>query len=147
MTAPVQFKKLAEGAHIPKRATSGAAGFDLCALCGDEPITVKPMQRMLIPTGLSMQLPSSEYVGLVFARSGLSLKQGLAMANGVGVIDSDYRGELCVPAINLSGEDIVIENGQRIAQLVIMPVCIPEVQEAAELCETTRGSGGFGSTG
>lgn len=141
----LKITKVRPNANLPARATEGAAGFDLRACCED--MVIAPMQRELIPTGVAIQLPDASYVALVFARSGLAIKQGLAMANGVGVIDSDYRGELMVPVVNLSQQDIHIANGERIAQMLIMPVCIPDMIELSGLDETQRGAGGFGSTG
>ena len=105
------------------------------------------MQRILVPTGLAIELPGVECVALVYARSGLSIKHGLCMANGVGVIDSDYRGELRVPMINLSTEAYTIQPGERIAQLCIAPVWQAAFVQAETLSETDRGAGGFGSTG
>lgn len=144
----LKIKKLRPDAPLPTRATEGAAGMDLRADVGEDGITLQPMQRMLIPTGIAVELPGKEMVALVFARSGLALKQGLTMANAVGVVDSDYRGEISVPVINLSTEVVHIARGQRIAQLVLTPVLIPErIEWAEELSETERGAGGFGSTG
>lgn len=143
----LKVKRLRPGAHLPVRATEGAAGADLRALCGPEGITLAPGARTLIPTGLAIELPGPEYVALLFARSGLALRQGLAMANGVGVVDSDYRGEVQVPAVNLSNEPIHIQSGERVAQLVVMPVAVPEMVEFDDLTGTGRGEGGFGSTG
>ena len=142
----LKFKKLHPEAQLPQRATEGAAGLDLFARC-DEPIVLQAAQRMLIPTGLSMELPGPQYVALIFARSGMALREGLAMANGVGVIDSDYRGELAMPVINQSNAPIRIENGQRIAQMLVMPVELPTPVLADDLSQTERGTGGFGSTG
>lgn len=139
-------KKLREDAVLPVRATEGSAGMDLHALV-DAPVTLAPGERSMIPTGLAIALPSSDYVALVFARSGLAIKKGITLSNCVGVIDSDYRGELKVGLINQSKEPYTIEKGERIAQLVIMPVCLPEIAEAEDLDETDRGAGGFGSTG
>lgn len=138
-------KKLREGATLPKRATVGSAGYDLCCLT-DEPIVVSPNERKLIPTGIAVEIPENT-VGLVYSRSGLSLKHGIHMANDVGVIDSDYRGELKVPIHNRSDVDYTISNGDRIAQLVITPIFTPETEEVDELSDTVRGEGGFGSTG
>ena len=143
----IKLQKLNPEAKMPARATQGAAGADLCACLPQGPMRFAPMQRALVPTGLSMELPGPGHVALVFARSGLALKQGLAMANGVGVVDSDYRGELCVPMVNLSQEDVEVQHGERVAQLVIMPVETPVFCEAEALSETGRGAGGFGSTG
>jgi len=134
----VKFQKLHEQAKIPQRSTEGSAGMDLCARI-DEPVTV--------PTGIAMGLPGPETVGLVFARSGLAVKHGLTLSNGVGVIDSDYTGEIKVGLVNLSDKAYTIEPGERIAQLVIMPVLLPQIELAEALEETARGAGGFGSTG
>ena len=110
MTPIVKYKKLDSRAVVPTYATPGAAAADLCAVL-DEPLTLAPMQRTLVPTGLAIELPGPECVALVYARSGLSIKHGLCMANGVGVIDSDYRGELRVPMVNLSNEPYTIQPG------------------------------------
>lgn len=142
----MKIKKLREGAHLPQRATEGSAGIDLCALC-EEDIVLAAGQRALVPTGLAIELPGAQYVALVFARSGLALREGLAMANGVGVVDSDYRGEVAVPVINQSDKEIHIANGQRIAQMLVMPVELPQLVLVDELSDTERGGGGFGSTG
>lgn len=141
----LKIKRMRPGAHLPGRATEGSAGVDLRACCED--ISLKPLERCLVPTGIAVELPGPGYVGLVFARSGLSLNEGLALANGVGVIDSDYRGEIQVPVVNLSNTLLHIINGKRIAQLVVMPVEVPEMIEFSTLNETLRGEGGFGSTG
>lgn len=143
----IKVKRLRSDAQLPGRATHGSAGIDLRACLQEEGLTLAPMERALIPTGIAVELPCSECVGLVFARSGLALRQGLAMANGVGVIDSDYRGEVGVPVINLSDARLHIANGERIAQLVVMPVVLPDMIELDALGETSRGAGGFGSTG
>ena len=110
-------------------------------------MTLAPMQRALVPTGLAIELPGPHAVALVYARSGLSIKHGLCMANGVGVVDSDYRGELKVPMINLGTEAYTIQPGERVAQLCIAPVYTAAFAQAAELGDTQRGAGGFGSTG
>ena len=136
------------GAEIPfpYYASAGAAAMDLHA-CIDEAVTLAPGGRAFLPTGIAIALPSPDYVALVFARSGLGIKHGIAPANCVGVIDSDYRGEICVGLCNLGTQPYEIQPGERIAQLVVMPVCPLPVQEAAELDQTQRGAGGFGSTG
>ena len=134
MTPIVKYKKLDARAVVPQYATPGAAAADL-------------MQRALVPTGLAIELPGPACVALVYARSGLSIKHGLCMANGVGVIDSDYRGELRVPMVNLSGEPYTIQPGERVAQLCIAPVWQAAFTPAEELTDTARGAGGFGSTG
>lgn len=143
---PLKIKKLRENAKIPVRATPGSAGMDLCA-CIDSPLTLGGGEKALIPTGIAIALPSPELGAFVFARSGLAIKHGIGLLNGVGVIDSDYRGEVCVGVINQLSEPYTIEPGERIAQLVIMPVSLIPPVEAGELDETERGAGGFGSTG
>lgn len=142
----LKFKRLKSGAKTPFRATDGAAAADLFALC-DEDIIIKSGERALVPTGIAIELPSSEYVALIFARSGLAIKHGLTLSNAVGVIDSDYRGEICVGLVNLSKTDYTVKNGERIAQLAVMPVVLFDMQEVDELSSTNRGDGGFGSTG
>ena len=130
----------------PFYATNGSAGMDLSA-CIDEPIVIKKGEIAFVPTGIAISLPSNEYVAYIYARSGLACKNGITLANGVGVIDSDYRGELKCAMINLGSEDFTINFGDRIAQLVIAPVCIAEINITDELDDTKRGAGGFGSTG
>ena len=142
----VNYKVLDRRAKVPAYATPGSAAADLCAVL-DEPLTLQPMQRELVPTGLAIELPGPQCVALVYARSGLSIKHGLCMANGVGVVDSDYRGELRVPMINLGTEAYTIQPGERVAQLCIAPVYTAAFAQAAELGDTQRGAGGFGSTG
>ncbi len=142
----LKIKKLDPRAVLPTRATPGSAGMDLYALL-DAPLTILPGQRAGVPTGIAIGLPSPETAGLVYARSGLATKHGLTLSNCVGVIDSDYTGELRVGMVNLSDEPYTIEPGERIAQLVIAPVLLPAVEEVAELEKTARGDGGFGSTG
>ena len=119
---------------------------DLCA-CIDEDVTIAAGARAIIPTGLAIALPSADFVALICARSGLASKFGITMANGVGVIDSDYRGELRVALLNSSDSDYTIHDGDRIAQLMVLPVVQPQLQFVEELDETERGCGGFGSTG
>ena len=130
----------------PHYATKGAAAMDLCA-CIDGPVTLEPGKRQVIPTGIAVALPSPEYAALLYARSGLAIKHGIALANGVGVIDSDYRGEIAVGLVNLSGEDYTVQPGDRIAQLMIAPVVRPDLRFTDVLDETERGAGGLGSTG
>ncbi len=132
--------------RLPFYATDGSAGMDLTA-CIDSPIELKPLERMLIPTGIAIKLPSSEYGAFIFARSGLATKKGITLSNCVGVVDSDYTGEIKVGIINLSQESYTLEPGERIAQMVIMPVCQVNFNVTDELEATERGSGGFGSTG
>ena len=141
----VAVKKLRPGAKMPTFGSREAAGADLYA-CLEEPVTIEPGKTVFLPTGLSMALPKG-YVGLVYARSGLACKQGLAPANKVGVIDSDYRGEFMIALHNHSTEPRVVEHGDRIAQLLVTPVIQPDYYEADTLDETSRGTGGFGSTG
>lgn len=138
--------KIGREIPLPQFATPGSAAMDLRA-CLDGPVTLQAGARTVIPTGLAMALPSADYVALVFARSGLGIKKGVCLSNGVGVIDSDYRGEIAVGLVNLSGEDYTIQPGDRIAQLMVVPVVQPTVTLADELDETDRGSGGLGSTG
>lgn len=139
-------KRLDPRAQIPERATSGSAGMDLRALL-DHPVTVPAGGRVIIPTGIAIGIPDSGLVGLVYARSGLAVKHGLALSNGVGVIDSDYTGEIRVGMVNLSDTEYTVQPGERIAQLVIAPVSPVRPLEVEELDETARGAGGFGSTG
>lgn len=140
------FKKLKPNAIIPKRATVGSAGLDLSA-CIDKPIEIKPKEIVKIPTGLSVEFVGDEKVALLmYARSSLATKHGLSMANCVGVVDMDYRGELIVPLLNLSAESYTISPNERIAQLVVTPILMPEIVEVSELSDTERGEGGFGST-
>jgi dUTP pyrophosphatase len=142
----LKIKKLRENAKIPFRATEGSAGMDLFA-CIDEPVTLAGGEKAVIPTGIAIALPSAELGAFIFARSGLAIKHGIGLLNSVGVIDSDYRGEICVGVINQLSEPYTINPGERIAQMVIMPVSLIPVTEVEELDETERGSGGFGSTG
>ena len=138
--------KLGNEIPFPTYATAGSAGMDLRA-CIDESVTVPAGERRMIPTGLAIALPGPEWVALLHARSGLAIKHGLAPANCVGVIDSDYRGEVVVGLLNSSGENYTVKPGERIAQLVIMPVTQAHISVVEELDETVRGEGGFGSTG
>ena len=139
-------KKLHENAVVPKRATPGSAGMDLCA-CIDAPVTIAPGSLAMIPTGIAIALPQAGCAAFLFARSGLGVKHGITLSNGVGVVDSDYRGEIKVGLCNVGGEPYTIEPGERIAQMVVMPVMLWATQEADSLPETQRGTGGFGSTG
>ena len=141
----VSVKKLRENAKLPTYGSAEAAGADLYA-CLDAPAEIQPGETVFIPTGLSMELPNG-YVGLIYARSGLACKQDLAPANKVGVIDSDYRGEFMIALHNHGREVRTIENGERIAQLVVTPVLMPRFVEAENLSDSLRGAGGFGSTG
>ncbi len=131
--------------EIPKYETKGSSGMDLRANL-DETIIIKPLDRVLVPTGIFLEIPEG-YEGQVRARSGLALKKGLSLPNGIGTIDSDYRGELKVILINLGKEDIVIENGDRIAQIVFIKYERAQVELVDELSSTDRSQGGFGHTG
>lgn len=139
-------KRLRDGAVLPMRATEGSAGHDLYALL-DEPVTVRPGGLVRIPTGIAVALPCPDYAAFVYARSGLAIKFGIAPSNCVGVIDSDYRGEVIVGLTNHSSEPYTIQTGERIAQMIIAPVVLPEIVECDTLDDTARGAGGFGSTG
>lgn len=138
-------KKLKPSAKLPVYGSAEAAGADLYA-CLDADIVVAPGESAFIPTGLAMEIPVG-YAGLIYARSGLACKQGLAPANKVGVIDSDYRGEFVVVLHNHGSEPRTVAHGDRIAQLVITPVLTPVFTEVDNLSDTTRAAGGFGSTG
>ena len=145
MNIDVKVKKLRPDAVLPAYETPGSAGCDLRA-CMDAPVSIAPGETVMIHTGLSMEIPAG-YVGLVFARSGLSTKKGLAPANKVGVIDSDYRGEWMVGLLNHSPEPRTVEPGERIAQAVFVPCVTAMFAETETLSDTARGEGGFGSTG
>ena len=145
-TKTVKYKVLDPRAKAPAYATQGAAAADLCAVL-DAPLTLEPGQRAMIPTGLAIELPDAGCVALLYARSGLAIKHGLTLPNCVGVIDSDYRGEVRVGLINLSSEPYTIAPGERIAQLCIAPVWQAAFVQADALGDTARGAGGFGSTG
>ena len=141
----VKVKKLRDNARLPVYGTAFSAGADLCA-CLDSPVTLEPGETRLISIGISMEIPEG-YAGLVFARSGLATKRSLAPANKVGVIDSDYRGEFFVPLHNHGAVPQTIEDGERIAQMILTPYLTAKFVEASELSDTVRGEGGFGSTG
>ena len=128
----------------PDYATEGASGMDICAFT-EEPIVLNPMERKLIPTGLFLEIPSG-YEGQLRARSGLAIKHGIGLVNGIGTIDSDYRGELKVAMINFGSEAFTINDGDRIAQLVIAEYIKAEILASDELSDTERGEGGFGHT-
>ncbi len=142
----IKVKRLCERARLPFRATQGSAGADLFA-CIDEDITIAPNERVLIPTGIAIELESAETGAFIFPRSSLSSKHGISLSNCVGVIDSDYRGEVKIPIINHSLESYTIHDGERIAQLVVLPVVLPLFIETEKLNDTQRADGGFGSTG
>lgn len=137
--------KLNSAVQTPVYQTSGASGMDLCAFL-PTPVCLKPLERRLIPTGLKIELPKG-YEAQVRPRSGMSIKHGITLINCIGTIDEDYRGELCVPVVNISNEEFTINNGDRIAQMVIASVVKADVEVVSEISDTVRGEGGFGSTG
>lgn len=141
----VNIKKLNPNATVPTYGSAYSAGADLYA-CIEEDIVIEPHKTVLIKTGLSIEIPEG-YAGLIYARSGLASKKGLAPANKVGVVDADYRGEVMVALHNHSETSAVVENGERVAQLVITPFLKAEFNIVDELSDTVRGAGGFGSTG
>lgn len=142
---PISVKRLKPYAILPTYGSDEAAGADLYA-CLENEITIAPGETAWVPTGLAMELPKG-YAGLVYARSGMACKRGLAPANKVGVIDSDYRGEITVVLHNHGKDSQTMNHGDRIAQLIITPVVTPGFREVTELSDTQRGIGGFGSTG
>jgi len=142
----IKIKKIRENAVLPTRGSAGAAGLDLYA-CVDEPVLIEPRGLYRIPTGVAIALPGPETVGLIFARSGLGVKHGVSLPNAVGVVDSDYRGELIVGIGNTGETSYLLSPGERFAQLVVMPVYQTELEETDVLGETERGAGAFGSTG
>jgi dUTP pyrophosphatase len=141
----IAVKKVRPNAILPTYGSAEAAGADIYA-CLDEPVTIGAGETAFIPTGIAMEVPKG-CAGLVYARSGLACKRGLAPANKVGVIDSDYRGEIAVVLHNHGQEAQTVAHGERIAQMVITPVLTPVYEEVEELTDTDRGAGGFGSTG
>ena len=142
---PICVKILKQGARIPTYGSVEAAGADLYA-CLEAPVTIAPGQTAFIPTGIALEVPRG-CAGLIYARSGMACKQGLAPANKVGVVDSDYRGEITVVLYNHGMEERTVEHGQRIAQFVMTPVLTPEYVRVEVLSDTERNLGGFGSTG
>jgi dUTP pyrophosphatase len=141
----VRIKKNDERAKLPTYGTEFAAGADLYNMEGND-VIIKPHETVMVPLGFSIEIPEG-YAGLIFARSGLATKRGIAPANKVGVVDSDYRGECMVSLHNHTENEVTVEGGERVAQLCIVPFLKAEFEEADELSETVRGSGGFGSTG
>lgn len=142
----IKVKKLKENAVIPEYKTEFSAAADLYA-CLDEPLTVGPGQRAGIPLGFAIEYDDNDAVAVICARSGLASKHGMTLSNGIGVVDPDYRGELTAAMINLSDRDYTVNPGDRVAQLMFVPIIRGEFEEADELSETKRGAGGFGSTG
>lgn len=141
----MKIKILNTSKFIPKKESSGASGYDLLADL-DEPVVLEPLKRTLIPTGIFVEIPDG-YEMQIRARSGLSIKHGLTLINGIGTIDSDYRGEIKIPLINLSDKSYEIKDGERIAQAVVIKYENVTFCEVSELSKTSRGEGGFGSTG
>ncbi len=141
----IAVKKLSPNAVLPTYGSAGAAAADLYA-CLEAPVVIGPGETVFIPTGLAMEIPAG-CAGLIYARSSMGAKRGLAPANKVGVVDSDYRGEVKVVLLNHSAAVQTVGPGERIAQLIITPVLTPAYEEAEELSDTDRGGGGFGSTG
>lgn len=141
----LKIEKLPHNNILPEYKTEGAAGMDLCAAIS-EPMELKPLERKLVPTGLKIELEHG-YEAQVRPRSGLSIKHGITLINCVGTIDEDYRGEVCVPIVNISNETYTIQPDERIAQMVIARVEQAKLEIVTKLTETTRGEGGFGSTG
>lgn len=145
MKTVLKIEKLAHCKTIPSYQTDGASGMDLSAAIS-EPIEIKPLERKLIPTGIKIQLEKG-FEAQIRPRSGMSIKHGITLINCVGTIDEDYRGEVCVPIVNISNEAYTINPNDRIAQMVIMPVAKAKIEIVEELTETERNAGGFGSTG
>ena len=141
----LQIKKLHPAAKLPRYMTDLAAGMDVCAVLDDD-IVLQPGNRVLVPTGLAFAIPAG-YEVQVRPRSGLAIKHGISMVNSPGTIDADYRGEIRIILINHGEEPFTISSGDRIAQLVVAPVCQAELLEVEDLSETARGAGGFGHTG
>jgi len=141
----LKIKRLEHNKILPEYKTEGAAGMDLCAAIA-EPVELKPLERKLIPTGLKIELEHG-YEAQVRPRSGLSIKHGITLINCVGTIDEDYRGEVCVPIVNISNEPYTIQPDERIAQMVIAKAEQAKIEVVTELTDTIRGEGGFGSTG
>lgn len=146
MDKKLKLKMISKSGRTPFYATPMSAGFDIAAYLPDGDFILKAGERALIPTGYYFDIPPG-YEAQIRARSGLAIKHGIGLVNGIGTVDADYRGEWLVPLINWSKEDFVIKDGERIAQVVVSPVCQVDIEEVEELSETERGSGGFGHTG
>ncbi len=146
MRPTVKIQKLQENAIVPSYGSAAAAGADLYALIDDGAVTVAPHTTVFVHTGIAMEIPDG-YAGLIYARSGTACKRDLAPANKVGVVDSDYRGEIMVALHNHGEKPQTVENGERIAQMIITPYLAVDFIESASLEDTDRGAGGFGSTG
>ena len=141
----MEIKIKSESGIVPAYETAGSAGMDIRAYL-KEPVELMPGQRALIPTGIYLEIPEG-YEVQIRARSGLAIKRGIGLVNGIGTIDSDYRGEIQIGLHNLSAEPYTVQPGERIAQMIIMPYFAPVIEEVTSLTETDRGAGGFGSTG
>lgn len=141
----LKIKRLEHNKVLPEYKTEGAAGMDLCAAI-EEPIVLKPLERTLVPTGLKIELEHG-YEAQIRPRSGMSIKHGITLINCVGTIDEDYRGEVCVPVVNISNETYAIQPQERVAQMIIARVEQAKLEVVTELSDTERGEGGFGSTG
>lgn len=141
----VKIKKVRDNAILPSYATAGAAGMDMYT-ANEEPVTLKPLQRELIPLGVAIELEEG-YVAKIYPRSGLAAKKGITLSNAVGICDSDYRGEIMASLVNLSYDEYTVQPGDRVCQMIIMPVEKAELVEVEELGSTERGAGGFGHTG
>lgn len=144
-TTTLKIEKLAHNKYLPQYQTEGAAGMDLCAAI-EESVTLKPLERKLIPTGIKIELEHG-FEAQIRPRSGISIKHGISLVNCVGTIDEDYRGEVCIPVINLSNEAYTIQPNERIAQMIIARVEKAQIKVVTSLSETVRATGGFGSTG
>ena len=144
-TTTLKIEKLPHNKSLPEYQTEGAAGMDLCAAI-EAPILLKPLERKLIPTGIKIELEHG-FEAQVRPRSGISIKHGISLVNCVGTIDEDYRGEVCIPVINLSNEEYTIQPNERIAQMIIARVEKAQIKVVQSLSETERAAGGFGSTG
>lgn len=144
-TTTLKIEKLAHNKSLPEYQTEGAAGMDLCAAI-EKPITLKSLERKLIPTGIKIELEHG-FEAQIRPRSGISIKHGISLVNCVGTIDEDYRGEVCIPVINLSNEEYTIQPEERIAQMIIARVEKAQIKVVQTLSETLRATGGFGSTG
>ena len=141
----VKIKKVRDNAILPSYATTGAAGMDMYT-ANEEPVTLKPLQRELIPLGVAIELEEG-YVAKIYPRSGLAAKKGVTLSNCTGIIDCDYRGEIMASLVNLSYDEYTVQPGDRVCQMIIMPVEKAELTEVEELGSTERGAGGFGHTG
>ena len=142
----LNFKKVRENAKVPTRGTEGSAGMDMYA-CIEQEVTINPGELKIIPTGIAVAVPSADYAVFLYARSGLGVKYGICLGNGVGVIDSDYRGEICAGLCNVSDKPYTIQPQERICQMVVAPVVMAQLNLVEELDDTDRGQGKFGSTG